>query len=124
MILRGPKALLVFAGPLIAVGPKLAAALIHLLHSLLAEPCGTPREPRTLPFFAVYMASIAVGVLLLLLGFRDDISNAFFPCPSCVAVQNVLLTHHFIFEFRQITLKVGFAVNKNIGKPHNGVRFL
>ena len=50
----------------IAVEPKLTGALPRLLHSLLAEHCGTPREPRALSLFAVHVASVAVGMSLLL----------------------------------------------------------
>ena len=52
----------------IVVVPKpaylLLLLLITLLHSVLAEHCGTPRGPKALLVFIVHMAAPAAGVLL------------------------------------------------------------
>ena len=64
--LKGRKAPSVCAVSLLAAKPKLTVVLLRLLHYLLAGRSANPREPRTLSVVAVHMASIAVGVLLLL----------------------------------------------------------
>ena len=66
----GPMALSFFVVYGTVVVPKSAGLLLlllllHVLHSLLAEHCGTPRGPKALPVFAVRMAVGVVGVLLL-----------------------------------------------------------
>lgn len=52
----GPKAPSVGAVSLLAAKLKLTVLLLRLLHVFLAGRCATPREPKTIPVFAVHIA--------------------------------------------------------------------